>query len=227
MKTNKSVVDHITQTITEDIIQGRLGPGDKLPTENELCEKFQAGRNSIREAIKKLEALGIVYIKRADGTYITDNYVQTMMDPLLYGIILQKNSICNLIDLRSLIEIGTFNIVMQRDDVNQFLPKMYLAYGELSAEMHSLKPDVERVLELDNRFHACIADAAQNPLIATITGYIARLTMPSRRETTKNVIETGEVEHFVDLHRQMIIVLENKAQSEIVKTVNDHYVYWK
>ena len=59
---NKSVVERVVDQITNAIINGELLPGDKLPTEPELCETFNVGRNSVREAIKILEAYGVVEI---------------------------------------------------------------------------------------------------------------------------------------------------------------------
>ena len=63
---NKSVVENIIDKIISAIIAGELAPGDQLPTEIELCRDLGVGRNSVREAIKKLEAYGVVYIKRAE-----------------------------------------------------------------------------------------------------------------------------------------------------------------
>ena len=54
---NKSVVERVVDQITNAIINGELLPGDKLPTEPELCETFNVGRNSVREAIKILEVI--------------------------------------------------------------------------------------------------------------------------------------------------------------------------
>ena len=88
----KSVVDQVVDGVISEIIEGRLAPGSKLPTEMELCAKFGAGRNSVREAVKKLQAYGILYIKRADGTFVSENYNQKMLDPMLYSIILQKTA---------------------------------------------------------------------------------------------------------------------------------------
>ena len=76
----KSVVDQVMDGIISQIIDGTLHPGDKLPTEMELCKQFGAGRNSVREAVKKLQAYGILYIKRADGTFVSENYNQKMLD---------------------------------------------------------------------------------------------------------------------------------------------------
>lgn len=225
----KSVVDQVMDGIISQIIDGTLHPGDKLPTEMELCKQFGAGRNSVREAVKKLQAYGILYIKRADGTFVSENYNQKMLDPMLYSIILQKNSWQEFVELRSVIDIGTLNIIIQRNDITSFLPDLYRTFGELSAEMHSPEPSVDKVLELDSQFHTQIANAAQNPMLATITEYITRLTLPSRLETTRKVLAKGEeeIERFVELHRQLLSVIERRQGDEIAATVQDHYIFWK
>ena len=176
----KSVVDQVMDGIISQIIDGTLHPGDKLPTEMELCKQFGAGRNSVREAVKKLQAYGILYIKRADGTFVSENYNQKMLDPMLYSIILQKNSWQEFVELRSVIDIGTLNIIIQRNDITSFLPDLYRTFGELSAEMHSPEPSVDKVLELDSRFHTQIANAAQNPMLTYY--YHTWRDMPERFE---------------------------------------------
>ena len=132
-------------------------------------------------------------------------------------------------ELRSVIDIGTLNIIIQRNDITSFLPDLYRTFGELSAEMHSPEPSVDKVLELDSPFHTQIANAAQNPMLATITEYITRLTLPSRLETTRKVLAKGEeeIERFVELHRQLLSVIERRQVDEIAATVQDHYIFWK
>ena len=189
--------------------------------------QFGAGRNSVREAVKKLQAYGILYIKRADGTFVSETYNRKMLDPMLYSLILQHNSWKDFVELRAVIDIGTLNIIVQRTDINSFLPELYRTYGELSAELHSPEPSLERVLELDMKFHSRIAGAANNPMLETITEYITLLTLPSRRETTRKVMESGEIDNFVELHRRLLTVIERHQTEEIVQAVQDHYVYWK
>ena len=223
----KSVVDQVMDGIIRQIISGELVPGGKLPTEMELCRQFGAGRNSVREAVKKLQAYGILYIKRADGTFVSETSNRKMLDPMLYSLILQHNSWKDFVELRAVIDIGTLNIIVQRTDINSFLPELYRTYGELSAELHSPEPSLERVLELDMKFHSRIAGAANNPMLETITEYITLLTLPSRRETTRKVMESGEIDNFVELHRRLLTVIERHQTEEIVRAVQDHYVYWK
>ena len=66
---NTSVVDSVKDWITDQMIKGNLRPGSKLPTEAELSQRLGVGRNSVREAIKQMEAYGVLYIKRAEGTF--------------------------------------------------------------------------------------------------------------------------------------------------------------
>ena len=223
----KSVVDQVMDGIISQIISGELTPGGKLPTEMELCRQFGAGRNSVREAVKKLQAYGLLYIKRADGTFVSEKYNRKMLDPMLYSLILQHNSWKDFVELRSVIDIGTLNIIVQRTDLERFLPELYLTLGQLSAELHSQTPRLERILELDMQFHSRIAGAANNPMLGTITEYITLLTLPSRRETTRKVIESGETDNFVELHRRLLTVIERRQAEQIVQAVQDHYVYWK
>lgn len=222
-----SVVDRVMDGIVNDIISGKLPPGARLATESELSQQYGVGRNSVREAVKQLQAFGILYIKRADGTFVSEKYNQRMLDPMLYSIILQNNNWKDFVELRSVIDIGTLNVIMLREDIGSFLPELYRTYGELSAEMHSVSPSEDRVLELDNQFHCQIAKATQNPMVETITGYINRLTIPSRLETTRKVLKNNEIDRFVKLHRQLLTIIECKQADQIVKAVYDHYTFWK
>ena len=81
-------------------------------------------------------------------------------------------------------------------------------------------------MEADTEFHTGIAELSENPQIVTITEYITRLTVPSRLEAIRKVIEKGEVEHFAELHRQILEVISKREKDKIVRTVTDHYVYW-
>ena len=221
METNtngkKSAVDQVADGIIDDIIDGKLMPGDKLPTEPDLALKFHVGRNSVREAIKKLEANGVVYIKRADGTFISENY----------NIILQKNSWKDFVELRSVIDIGTLEVIIEKAKPEDTYKELHRILLNMEARLYDEVPNVDEIMKCDAQFHRAIAKMTNNPQIVTITDYITRLTIPSRMKTIKKVIENGEEENFAALHRQIVSVIEKREKDKIVKTVADHYVYWK
>lgn len=222
----KSVVDRVVDGIVSGIISGEFQPGSKLPTEVELCRQYEAGRNSVREAIKKLEANGVVYIKRADGTFVSETYNQKLLDPMLYQIILKKNSWKDFVQLRAVIEIGTLNVILENDPDEEKIRNLYEIQEEMEAALNEKEPDPNRIMETDTEFHAGIAALSDNPQIVTITEYITRLTVPSRLEAICKVIKKGEVSHFAELHREILEVISKREKDKIVQTVTDHYVYW-
>jgi len=222
----RKVVDKVTDGIVSGIISGRFQPGSKLPTEVELCREYEAGRNSVREAVKKLEANGVVYIKRADGTFVSESYNQKLLDPMLYQIILRKNSWKDFVQLRAVIEIGTLNVILEKELEQKKIQKLYEIQEKMQIVLNEPKPDPDKIMEADTEFHTGIAELSENPQIVTITEYITRLTVPSRLEAIRKVIEKGEVEHFAELHRQILEVISKREKDKIVRTVTDHYVYW-
>lgn len=226
-KTETTVVNKVIDAITSDIIEGRLLPGDKLPTEMELCAKYGAGRNSVREAIKQLEANGVVYIKRADGTFVSTSYSPKLLDPMLYSIILKENSWQDFVELRSAIDIGILHVIVEKPETKHIIPELKKLLDDMEAELRKPTPDSSLVMELDTTFHSRIAEASGNPQLETIMAYITRLTVPSRRETLQEVIKNGETKRFVALHRQWLEVLENRDVEHIDQTVIDHYVFWR
>ena len=103
----KSMVDSVVSRLTSAIMSGELKPGMKIPTEADLVKAFGVGRNTIREAIRILVAYGILEVRRADGTYVCDGFSPKILDPMLYGIILQMESAHrDLIGLRKLLDNG-------------------------------------------------------------------------------------------------------------------------
>lgn len=68
----KNVAEKIATTLRSAIVKGRLQPGDALPSERELAEKYDVNRSSVREAMKRLEAWGLVKIRQGGATRVAD-----------------------------------------------------------------------------------------------------------------------------------------------------------
>lgn len=223
----KSVVDKVTDYIIQGLIDGKFQPGDQLPTEPELCETLEVGRNSVREAIKKMQAYGLVYIQRPDGTFISDRYNHKMLDPILYSIILQNRNWYDFVEMRKVLDIGTLHVVVGRETPPRNLQSMRRQVEIMRRLMEQPEPDVEAIVAADVAFHRLITDETNNEQLSTITDYVTRLTVPSRTETTRKVIRIGDCENFIYLHEQLVDIIENKRADLIDKAVIDHYMHWK
>ena len=224
---NGSVVDAVKDWILDQLIKGNLQPGSKLPTEAELSSNLGASRNSIREAVKQLEAYGLVYIKRADGTFVTDRYNARMLSPVLYSIILQHNSCQDFVDLRRAIDIGTLYVLINRHPNDEELAVLKEKLNTLETLVCSERPDVRRITQADCEFHNEIISLTSNPQLKTLSEYINLITVPSREKTTEKVIANGEIKSFIRLHRQLYRIIERSDKSGIERAVLDHYVFWE
>lgn len=222
-----SVVEAVKDWIIDQLIKGNLRPGDKLPTEAELCANMGASRNSVREAIKQLEAYGVVYIKRADGTFVNDSFEPKMLSPVLYSLILRNNRWEDFVNLRRAIDIGTLYVLMSKPLEEEQLFQLDEALSELEFAVSSADPDVVKITAADCNFHDVITSLTHNPQLKTLCEYINRITVPSREKTTETVIASGEIDSYIRLHRQMFYAIVRGDKSDIERVVLNHYVFWE
>jgi GntR family transcriptional repressor for pyruvate dehydrogenase complex len=103
-KSNR-ISHNILRQIREAILTGGLKPGDRLPSEKELSENFGVSKASLREAIRSLEALGLVDVRQgvAGGAFIKEVDIETARDSLFNYIFFQNPSIHEFTQLRALI----------------------------------------------------------------------------------------------------------------------------
>ena len=223
---NKSVVDRVVDQITEAIISGELKPGDKIPTEVELCESFEVGRNSVREAIKVLASFGVVYIKRSEGAFVSDQFNHRMLEPMLYGLILQKDSATEIMELRQVFDTGIIQVAMEKA-TDKAIKQIKSALAHLEKEILREGASAKKILDADIAFHNAVLQSMNNALISVIAGYIDRITIPSRVRTMQKILKSGKQTNFIDLHKRILDIIENGHPERIAQTVKDHYQFWK
>jgi GntR family transcriptional regulator, transcriptional repressor for pyruvate dehydrogenase complex len=98
--------DTISQQLRRLIEEGKLVPGDRLPPERELAERFKVSRNSVRDALRTLEARGLVEIRQGDGTYVRDMQPASLFSGLLDVLVAQKERITLMLQARYALEPG-------------------------------------------------------------------------------------------------------------------------
>lgn len=87
-----AVTDEAIHKIKEMILSGELRPGDRLPPEKALSESLGLSRNSMREAIKALEVIRVLDVRRGDGTYVTSLEPRLLLEAMSFFVDLQDDS---------------------------------------------------------------------------------------------------------------------------------------
>ena len=96
--------DVILEQLENMILEGSLAPGQKLPPERELAKQFEVSRPSLREAIQKLEARGLVTRRQGGGTYVKNQLEGGLTDPLFDLISKHPESQFDLLEFRHALE---------------------------------------------------------------------------------------------------------------------------
>ena len=220
---NTSVVQQVIDRLTYAMIYKELRPGDKLPTEMELAASFGVGRNSIREAIKILVSFGVLDIRRPEGTFVASGFSDKMINPLLYGIILdQSDSPDSLKELREWIDFGILELAMEKAEPEDLF-QLEEQLNKLLAEIDG--GNVENVFIADDHFHEAISTAAHNSLLGQIAKLVRTLTSEIRMSIIRNMINLGKSAELKKAHEDLFHVVKDKNDTAARKMLVEGYFY--
>ena len=195
-KISNNAVKQIIDAFTEQLIQGKLRPGEQIPTEVELSEKFGVARNTTREAIKILVAMGVLEIRRPVGTFVCEGFTEPMISPLLYGIILSRGeSYDELLDLREIMETGTMLTVI-RNASDAEIATLSAPLVALGKACRKKRPSVEEVFGRDDDFHEAVMALAHNRVVERIAATVRLMTHDMRHESVELMLASGRAEEL-------------------------------
>lgn len=168
-----SISDEIVDQIITLIADGDLMPGQRLPSERELCVRFGAGRSSLREALRCLSIVGVLNARVGKGTSVAANGDKFLSKIFEWRVISERHDIENLMEVR----IGLESMAAARAARCRTAEDMQ-AIDALLLKMNAASDENKRFAALDVEFHLAIARASGNPLlldmISTIRGQLVR-----------------------------------------------------
>src|SRR5215210_9416503 len=146
----------IADQIRAAIVTGQLGQGDRLPPERELAEQFGVSRVTVRDALRALEAMGLITVRvgARGGAFVTVPTGALMGQAMSDMMLMQAISPADIVEARLIVELGTVTIACARvsdEDVERLRELHTRAERELAAKTYT------RALSWD--FHALLAHA--------------------------------------------------------------------
>src|SRR6266852_3414155 len=170
-----SVTDEAIHKIRERIVSGSWGPGDRLPKESELAAELGLSRSSLREAVRALSQLRVLEVRQGDGTYVSSLEPDLPLEstPFISHLLLGDTEI-ELYEVRRILEAAAAALAAGRIETQE---KAELA--QILERMCEAK-NVEELVEADVAFHALVAKAAGNAVLASLLASLATRTMRAR-----------------------------------------------
>ena len=201
---HKDLHNDIIAKIRDLINNKNLEPGDKLPSERMLSERFNVSRGNVRESIQKLEFYGILKSKPQSGTFVAD-IGQVAMNGMMDDILgLEDPDFKSLVETRILLELKTVRLAAQRR-TDADLVKMEAA---LDAYKEKVLENEDAVQE-DLLFHLAIAQACRNSTINRMMLII-----------TPEIINNFEKYHVCDKDQSLKGIKEHQDIFDAIKRQN-------
>ena len=166
------LADTLVTEIEKQILDGALRPGDRIPSERQLAEDFGVSRPSIREAIQKLVAKGLLVTRHGGGTTVTDKLDAPFVDPWQDMVKDHPMLHRDVLEVREMLESQAAELAAQRaTDIDMVrLDQAFAALDEAYASK-----DLDKSIAADVAFHQAIADASHNVLIGHLTASLMRV----------------------------------------------------
>jgi GntR family transcriptional repressor for pyruvate dehydrogenase complex len=166
----------IVEQIEQWILDGSMKPGDQLPGEHDLAQRFGVSRTAVREAAKALREKGLVEPCSGKGTFVTHGMSQAVRQSLdLMARMGQLDGSAHLGEVRNILEPHIAALAARRVEEPQ-LRTMREAYQAMDRNLDN--PDA--YIEADLDFHLALAEAAGNPLILSLLDSIVGLLREDR-----------------------------------------------
>jgi len=190
---SSKIYEQIAEQIEQLILNGELRSGDRLPTERELAEQFQASRTAVREAMKTLAQKGLVDMRPGRGTIVIDGTSKAMRHSL--GLMMkvgQAGSSTNLVEVREILEPEIAALAAMRAGEEDIT-----AMRESVLVMDASLDDADAYITADNNFHQALAKGTQNVLILALVDSIVYLLSEQRKQifSVKGGPERGQIHH--------------------------------
>jgi len=134
----KSIVTDIAEKIKKLVLDEKMKPGDKLPSERVLSSFLGVSRNALREALKTIEAWGLLDIRQGSGIYLKDPSYEAITVPIMAYSVGDKDTLLELIEARKVVDVEISALAARRSDDKNIIPLTeYLDRSKGNAEYFS------------------------------------------------------------------------------------------
>ena len=211
----QTTADLVVERIARVIKEQNLTAGERLPGEHELVEQLKVSRPVLREALARLQSMGLVDIQRGRGTFVGNRTsLANCVRLLRSAVTISPQELRSYAELRTAIEVQAARQAAERateDDI-----------AELAAMLQQLDDQnlqYAEALELDFRFHRRLIDIAGNPLMQNMIEVIYEFVLTQMVRTTPSPRENKLGRR---LHREILAAIADHDADSAERAMREH-----
>ena len=213
--------EEVAEQIKEAILEGHLEPGDRLPSERDLCEMFGVGRPTVREALRVLDNMGLIEIgagikgstvKKADIT----EYMEAVREHLSHLISVDEDTIKDLWEVRKYIELGICLSTMQNATKEDFI-KMH----EFIGRMDACGKDMRSYFPIAVEFHRHLARSTKNKIFDVLWAMLQDILLKGYMPSIEMLFPDGPSK-LLKTNKMVLAAMESGDPERVKKAMDIH-----
>ncbi len=211
--TDITLTEQLQERIKNYIVQNRLQPGEKLPTEETLAQSFAVSRAAVREALRSLESLGIVEARQGVGRVVRDFGFETILSNLSYSLAFHNNSLLHMNEIRKAIDLHFVDAILSN------LSKADLdRLREIVERMRIKQTSEDKVEEEDYAFHHLLMERSGNPIAAQLFEITWRA-----KEKAYSLYDWQQFDNSYEMHNAILLALRRRDAAAAREAILAHY----
>ena len=210
----KSLARQVVSRISDLVSARGLKPGDRLPTERQLAADMGVGYGTVREALKTLEAVGIVSRTPKVGTVLQKPDLSLLADVSQFMLMRNGDDLRQLLDARRLIEVNMLDLIVDSATEAQF-QRMEFALNGMEAALQAGRIGSEE----DIKFHTALLDATNNEFLRQFGSMLQEFF---RDQRAQRLVNGNAAKQGLQVHRDIVRSLREKDIQRARKLMNEH-----
>lgn len=210
------MAEQVVMQVRDMIREGKLKPGDRLPSERELAKRLGINRASLRAGLRFLAALGVLTSRRGSGTYIADGPPALDSEPLHMLAALHGFTTDKMFEARRLVEVAVAGLAAEHA-TEEHLRIM----AEELTETYAALDNPQEYLVHDFGFHRAVAVASGNPILAAFMEMVADILYQRR---CKTIGRSRDLRESVEMHRKIYRAIRARNADKARAAMSEHLI---
>lgn len=210
-----SLVDYITEKILSYIVEEGLKPGDRLPSEKTFTESLKVSKFPLREALSRLQALGIISVIHGKGIFISEFNVKDFLfklSPILRNQV--DLNILHIVEARIAFECPIAELAALRRN-EQEIDDLKIKLNDMEKELYNR----DAFINADIEFHEILARATENPIFEDVVAILHNLMYIVQSSFPDDV---GARNKSLEYHKEIFDAVRNKDPKKAKESMQNH-----